>query len=73
MLVSVCLSVRFYPSEARKVAEKIIAEELMGKEYDEDDAKELSLTICERIKAAVKGEAVDEGRPPSPSAASGDG
>jgi hypothetical protein len=45
---------RFYPSEARKLAEKIIAEELTGKEYDEDDAKELSLTICERIKNGVK-------------------
>lgn len=45
---------RFYPSEARKLAEKIIAEELTGKEYDEDDAKDLSLTICERIKNGVK-------------------
>lgn len=50
---------RFYPSEARKLAEKIIAEELTGKEYDEDDAKELSLTICERIKNGVKSKSPD--------------
>eukprot|EP00952_Eustigmatos_sp_NYUAD-ZCMA_P002605 11438-Eustigmatos_ZCMA.PRE.1 len=47
---------KFYPSQARKVAEQIMAEELTGKEYDEDDAREWSLIIAERVKAGVKGE-----------------
>ena len=47
---------RFYPSQAKKVAEKIMEEELKDKVYDEDDAKEWSLVICDRIKAGVKGE-----------------
>jgi hypothetical protein len=55
-VVTTNLARRFYPSEARKVAEQILAEELNGKEYDEDDAKEWSLTIAERVKAGVKGE-----------------
>jgi hypothetical protein len=46
---------RFYPSEARRIAEKVIKEELTGKDYDEDDAKEWSLNIAERVKALVKG------------------
>lgn len=37
------------------LAEKIIAEELQGKEFDEDDAKEWSLVIADRIKTGVKG------------------
>ena len=46
---------RFYPSEARTLAEKIITKELTGKEFDEDEAKEWSLNIADRIKAGVRG------------------
>jgi len=53
---SYLLVIRFYPSEARKIAEKIMEEELKDKVYDEDDAKEWSLAICERIKSSVKGQ-----------------
>lgn len=48
--------IRFYPSQARKIAEQVMEEELKDKVYDEEDAKEWSLTICDKIKAAVKGE-----------------
>mmetsp|Transcript_27658 Transcript_27658/g.35953 ORF Transcript_27658/g.35953 Transcript_27658/m.35953 type:complete len:134 (+) Transcript_27658:115-516(+) len=45
---------RFYASQVKALAEAIVQEELEGKTYDEEDAKEWSITICDRIRAKVK-------------------
>lgn len=47
---------KFYPSQAKKIADRVIHEELDEKEYDEEDAKDWCLNICDKIKAAVKTE-----------------
>ena len=41
---------RFYPSETRAIAQKVLEEELGTEPYDEDAAKEKVLTICNKIK-----------------------
>ena len=48
--------VRFYPSKAKQIGERIIAEELNGTTYDEEDAKNWSLNISDKIREAVFGE-----------------
>ena len=45
--------VRFYPSQARVIGEKIVEEELRDQEFDEEDAKNWSLVICDKIRDAV--------------------
>jgi len=44
---------RFYPSRAKAIAEKIMAEELNGQVYDEEDAKIWSLNISDKVRLAV--------------------
>ena len=44
---------RFYPSQAKALADKVIATELANQEYDEDDAKEWSVAISDKVREAV--------------------
>ena len=44
---------RFYPSKAKLIGDKIISEELTGTTYDEEDAKNWSLNISDKIREAV--------------------
>jgi len=46
---------RFYPSTAKALADKIIADELSDVKYDEDEAKTWSLNISDKIREAVTG------------------
>ncbi len=46
---------RFYPSKAKVIADKIIADELNGVSYEEDDAKTWSLNISDKVREAVTG------------------
>jgi len=50
-----CLISRFYPSMAKEIADNILKDELNGQVYDEEDAKNLSLNISDRIREAVYG------------------
>mmetsp|Transcript_8485 Transcript_8485/g.17012 ORF Transcript_8485/g.17012 Transcript_8485/m.17012 type:complete len:133 (+) Transcript_8485:36-434(+) len=45
---------KFLPAAVKAIAEQVLQEELGGKEYDEDEAKEWSLNVCENIKTRVK-------------------
>ena len=47
---------RFYPSQVKAIAQAILDAELAGKEYDEEEAKDMSCGLCEMIKAKVKEE-----------------
>lgn len=49
---------RFYPSKAKQIAEKIIADELNGVTYDEEDAKNWSLNISDKVREAVHGKII---------------
>jgi hypothetical protein len=49
------INYRFYPSQARAVAEKVISEELKDAVYDEDDAKDWSVLISDKVRDAVVG------------------
>mmetsp|Transcript_16133 Transcript_16133/g.16265 ORF Transcript_16133/g.16265 Transcript_16133/m.16265 type:complete len:133 (+) Transcript_16133:141-539(+) len=44
---------RFYPSQARAIAQKITEEELKDQEFDEGDALGWSNTISDKIREAV--------------------
>ena len=44
---------RFYPSQAKKLMEEILAKELTNQEYDEDDALEWSKNISDKVREAV--------------------
>ncbi|CAM9486983.1 unnamed protein product [Chrysoparadoxa australica] len=44
---------KFYPSEVRAIAQKAVNQELDGKQYDEEEAKEWSLNIADEIRAEV--------------------
>lgn len=46
---------RFYPSKAKAIGDRVIAEELNGVVYDEEDAKHWSITISDKIREAVNG------------------
>ncbi len=46
---------RFYPSKAKAIADKIIADELTGVKYDEEDAKVNSMNISDKVREAVNG------------------
>ena len=52
-------SIRFYPSTATAIATRILNEELDGQTYDEEDAKEWSLKISDRVREAVAGSFVN--------------
>jgi hypothetical protein len=47
--------VRFYPSAAKTIADKILAEELNGQVFDEEEAKTWSLNISDKVREAVHG------------------
>ncbi len=47
---------RFYPSKAKQIAERIISEELNGTVYEEEDAKNWSLNISDKVREAVCGQ-----------------
>lgn len=49
------MDVRFYPSKAKSIADKIIADELQNVTYDEEDAKIWSLNISDKVREAVYG------------------
>ena len=46
---------RFYPSQAKKLAQEIVESELNGQEFDEEDARMWSLNIGDKVRDAVKG------------------
>ena len=46
---------RFYPSTAKEIADKILADELSNQVYDENEAKDWSLTISDKVRDAVQG------------------
>lgn len=46
---------RFYPSKAKEIADRVIAEELDGVVYDDADAKSWSLNISDKIREKVTG------------------
>lgn len=46
---------RFYPSKAKVIAEKIMADELNGTVYDEEEAKNWSLNISDKVREAIHG------------------
>uniref|UniRef100_A0A7S2V6C1 Dynein light chain n=1 Tax=Fibrocapsa japonica TaxID=94617 RepID=A0A7S2V6C1_9STRA len=47
---------KFYQSQVKAIAERILKEELEGKEYEENEAKLWSITICDRVREHVKEE-----------------
>uniref|UniRef100_A0A7S3HL07 Dynein light chain n=1 Tax=Spumella elongata TaxID=89044 RepID=A0A7S3HL07_9STRA len=44
---------RFFPSKGKAIADKIISDELNGAVYDEEDAKNWSINISDRVREAV--------------------
>ena len=44
---------RFYPSRAKAIAEAVIAAELNGQVFEEEDAKIWSLNISDKVREAV--------------------
>ena len=55
IVIKLKLFCRFYPSTARAIATRILEEELNGQTYDEEDGKEWSLRISDRVREAVSG------------------
>ena len=47
---------RFYPSEAKAIADKIVRAELESQVYDEEDAKAWSVDIGNKIREAMSSE-----------------
>lgn len=45
---------KFYPSKARAIAQRVIAEELASQTYDEEEARTWSLNISDKVRDAVK-------------------
>mmetsp|Transcript_11833 Transcript_11833/g.12203 ORF Transcript_11833/g.12203 Transcript_11833/m.12203 type:complete len:135 (-) Transcript_11833:140-544(-) len=45
---------RFYPSVAKKIAYDIVHNELHDQEYDEEDAKNWSLVLSDKIRDALR-------------------
>jgi len=45
---------KFIPAWGTSIAKKIVEDELKEKEYDEDDSKDWSIAICEKIKKEMK-------------------
>lgn len=52
------IEIRFYPSKAKQIAERIISEELNGTVYEEEDAKNWSLNISDKVREAVCGQCI---------------
>ncbi len=48
-------SIRFYPSKAKEIADKIIEEELHGAVYDDTEAKAWSVIISDKVREKVTG------------------
>jgi hypothetical protein len=49
------LLLRFFPSKAKAIGDRVIAEELNGTVYDEEDAKHWSINVSDKIREAVTG------------------
>lgn len=47
---------RFYPSAAKAIADSVLAEILNDQVYDEEDAKNWSMDISDKIRESVTGE-----------------
>lgn len=47
--------IRFFPSKGKAIADKVISDELTGAVYDEEDAKNWSINISDRVREAVTG------------------
>ena len=43
----------FYPSQAKALADEVLKAELNNQEFDEDDAKEWSVQISDKVREAV--------------------
>lgn len=50
---------RFYPSKAKALADKIIFDELNGTVFDEEEAKNWSINISDKVRETVNGNAKD--------------
>lgn len=46
---------RFYPSQAKKLAQAVVENELNGQEFEEDDVKAWTLSIGDKVRDSVKG------------------
>ena len=46
---------RFYPSQAKAIAEAIMKEELEGVAYDEEDSKNCGLNISDKVRETLQG------------------
>ena len=46
---------RFYPSQAKAVAEAIMKEELDGMTYDEEESKNWGLNISDKVRETIQG------------------
>lgn len=49
---------RFYPSQAKKLAQAVVEAELNGQEFEEDDVKAWTLSIGDKVRDSVKGKVV---------------
>lgn len=45
---------KFYPSKAKAIAEKILADELNNQIYEDEDCKHWSLNISDKVREAIK-------------------
>lgn len=45
---------KFYPSKAKAIAEKIVAEELANQTFDEEDCKQWSINISDKVRDAIR-------------------
>ncbi len=48
---------RFYPSKAKAIAERVMAEELDQQVYDEEESKNWGLNISDKVREQVQGTA----------------
>ena len=48
---------KFYPSKAKIIADKVMEEELNGAVYDEEEAKNWSMNISDKVRELVNGKA----------------
>jgi hypothetical protein len=49
------VNLRFYPSKAKVIAEKIISDELNATTYDEEESKHWALNISDKVREAITG------------------
>lgn len=49
---------KFYPSQAKKLAQAVVEAELNGQEFEEDDVKAWTLSIGDKVRDSVKGKLI---------------